>query len=79
MPKPRESCVWVLKTGRVIVKENTSRFPNAHVLLAILVYLSFERTGDLAIREGLRQRNLKKETIKVYVSRSGRAVLWVTG
>ena len=23
MPKPRESSVWVLKTGRVIVKETT--------------------------------------------------------
>ena len=23
MPQPRESCVWVLKTGRVIVKETT--------------------------------------------------------
>ena len=79
MPSPRESCLWVLKTGRVIVNETTLRFPNMFVLLAILAYLSFERIGDLAIREGLRKRNLKKETIKVYVSRSGRAVLWVTG
>ena len=23
MPQPRESCVWVLKTGRVVVKETT--------------------------------------------------------
>ena len=71
--------MWVLKTGRVIVNETTLKFPNTFVLLAILAYLSFERTGDLAIREGLRKRNLKKETIKVYVHRSGRAVLWVTG
>ena len=71
--------MWVLKTGRVIVNETTLKFPNTSVLLAILAYLSFERTGDLAIREGLRKRNLKKETIKVYVSGSGRAVLWITG
>ena len=71
--------MWALKIGRVIVNETTLKFPNTFVLLAILAYLSFERTGDLAIREGLRKRNLKKEIVKVYVSGSGRAVLWVTG
>ena len=70
--------MWVLKTGTVIVNETTLKFPNTFVLLAILAYLTFERTGDLAIREGLRKRNLKKETIEVYVSGSGQAVLWIT-
>ena len=69
--------MWVLKTGRVTVNETTLKFPNTFVLLAILAYLSFERTGDLAIREGLRKRNLKRgkgnnESICV------RAVLWIT-
>ena len=31
------------------------------MLLAILVYLSFDRTSDQAVREGLWKRNLKKE------------------
>ena len=52
--------MWVLKTGRVTVNETTLKFPNTLVLLAILAYLPFERTGDLAIREGLRKRKLKK-------------------
>ena len=64
MPQPRESCVWVLKTGRVIVKETTQKFPYTSVLLAILVYLTFERTGDQAIREGLWKRNLKRRKRK---------------
>ena len=44
----------------MIVNETTLKFTYTLVLLAILVYFSFERTGDLAIREGLRKRNLKK-------------------
>ena len=41
MPQARESYVWVLKTGRMIVKETTWELPYMSVLLAILVYLSF--------------------------------------
>ena len=52
--------MWVLKTDRVIVNETTLKFTYTLVLLAILVYFSFERTGDVAISEGLRKRNLKK-------------------
>ena len=59
--------MWVLKIGRVIVNETTLKFPNTLVLLAILVYLTFKGTGDLAIREGLRKGNLKRKRIKVKV------------
>ena len=48
MPQPRESYVWVLKTGRVIVKEITQKFPYMSMLTAVLVHLSFERTCDQA-------------------------------
>ena len=64
MPQPRERFVWVLKTGRVIVKETTLKFPYTSVLLAVLVYLSFERTGDQAVREGLWKRNLRRRKRK---------------
>ena len=50
------------------------------MLLAVLVYLSFERTDDQATARGLRKRNLKriKRKVKVCVSKEGRAVLWTT-
>ena len=41
----------------------------------------FERTGDQAVRKRLWKRNLKrikKEKVRVCVSRRGRAVLWIT-
>ena len=60
MPQPRESCVWVLKTGRVIVKENTQKFPGMLVLLASLVCLSFDGIRDQALRESLRKKGPEK-------------------
>ena len=38
------------------------------MLLAILLYLSFDRTGSRVVKEVLCERNLeKKEIVKVYV------------
>ena len=56
--------MWVLKIGRVIVKETAQEFPYTSVCLAILVYLSFDRTGDQDVREGLWKRNLKSRKKK---------------
>ena len=80
MPRPRGSCVRVLKTGRMIVKKNIYRFLHTSVLLAALVYPSFERINDQAVVRGLWKRNLKriKRKGKVCVPGEGRAIFWAT-
>ena len=50
------------------------------MLLAALVYPSFERVDDQAVMRGLWKRNIKriKRKQKVSVPEEGRAVLWTT-
>ena len=50
------------------------------MLVAALVYPSFERIDDQAVVRGLWKRNLKriKRKGKVCVPREGRAILWTT-
>ncbi len=50
----------VLKTGRMIVEGDIQKSPHAYVLLAALVYPSFERTAEQAAARGLWKRNLKR-------------------
>ena len=68
--------MWVLTTGRMTVEGDIQKSPHAFVLLAALVYPSFERTAEQAATRGLWKRNLKriKRKVKVCVSEEGRAV-----
>ena len=52
--------MWVLKTGRMTVEGDIQKSPHATVLLAALVYPSFERTDDQTVERGLCKGNLKK-------------------
>ena len=67
--------MWVLKTGRMTVEDDIQKSPHASVLLAALVYPSFERTAEQAAARGLWKRNLKriKRKVKVCVSGEGRS------
>ena len=44
----------------MIIKKNIYRFPHTSVLLATLVYPSFERIDYQAVERGLWKRNLKR-------------------
>ena len=72
--------MWVLKTGRMTFEGDIQKSPHASVLLAALVYPTFERTDYEAIERGLWKINLKriKRKVKVCVSKEGQAILWTT-